>query len=384
MRLVSLSRASWFLMVALLSVMLGVTACQSGSEGRLEDDDFESDIVMEPTAEAGKEDSRRQEAVAREAADHARALQAGMNESGKPAPALDARVKWLEVPRPAANTRPTVEPSIAQAPIALNEPPASTAAQTTAAAVIEPALLRPTVQAKPADRAELIRQLRATLQQSSEQPMTRGAQLAALAVLDPASPFDPTTLTELSTAQQERLQRYQKLLVAASQHLLQEDAPFDFASMQSRYEDALEQQPIGIRTAKLVRRVSSFGVYDEFTDHRFLSGRENPLIVYVELDDFQSREIAPHQFLVKLAQEIELYTDPAGTLVWSQPREELVDESRNRRRDFFVRQLIKLPANLSVGEYLIKVRVFDVNGGTVAERSVPIVLVADQRMVREK
>ena len=61
-----------------------------------------------------------------------------------------------------------------------------------------------------------------------------------------------------------------------------------------------------------------------------------------------------------------------------------MDNSYNQLRDFFVTQHLLLPANLGVGEFVLKVRVTDLQSGTLDERSRPIVLVADQRLVSDK
>ena len=60
---------------------------------------------------------------------------------------------------------------------------------------------------------------------------------------------------------------------------------------------------------------------------------------------------------------------------------QIVDRSRNRRRDFFEVQLIKLPPQLSVGKYWLKVRVTDLHGNYIDETSLPIKIVADQALV---
>ena len=67
-------------------------------------------------------------------------------------------------------------------------------------------------------------------------------------------------------------------------------------------------------------------------------------------------------------------------VVWRQPRAEITDESRNRRRDFFIVQLIRLPANLGVGEFNLKVTVTDLADGSQDEAMVSLKVVADPVM----
>ena len=67
--------------------------------------------------------------------------------------------------------------------------------------------------------------------------------------------------------------------------------------------------------------------------------------------------------------------------MWKQPATQIVDESRNKRRDFFVVQLIRLPARLGVGKYRLKVRINDLHGGSIDETTLPIQLVADKTIL---
>ena len=43
--------------------------------------------------------------------------------------------------------------------------------------------------------------------------------------------------------------------------------------------------------------------------------------------------------------------------------------------------MIRLPARLSVGKYLLKIRITDQHGGSLDEATMPIQIVADQALV---
>ena len=128
---------------------------------------------------------------------------------------------------------------------------------------------------------------------------------------------------------------------------------------------------------ELCRNVSGYGVYEPFESTTFLAGVEQPLILYVELENFNSL-FDGQQYRVRLSQEVALYTDADGLRVWHLPREEIVDVSRKKRRDFFTVQLLQLPARLGVGKYRLKVRIHDINARSFDELTVPINLVASQ------
>ncbi len=70
-----------------------------------------------------------------------------------------------------------------------------------------------------------------------------------------------------------------------------------------------------------------------------------------------------------------LYTE-SGLNVWSDKTTPITDRSRQRRHDFFVVRMIRIPANLTIGRYLLKVTLVDQQASRVAEATVPIQVVA--------
>jgi hypothetical protein len=164
-----------------------------------------------------------------------------------------------------------------------------------------------------------------------------------------------------------------------------------------------DQLPLRITRAELCTRVEGFGVYRpikrfgaEAGDaqraaddgrYKFLAGRRHRVIVYVELERFRAAPTTKDGvagYEVRLDQELELYH--AGSprvhadddlLAWRTPTEPIADFSRRQRRDFFLVQVVDLPATLSVGSYRLKIRLTDTVSGDVAESVLPIDMVAD-------
>lgn len=136
-----------------------------------------------------------------------------------------------------------------------------------------------------------------------------------------------------------------------------------------------------IREAKLCTEVRAFGDYSPIDNATFLAGIPNRLIVYTEPDRFSWRETTRDSqtlFEVEISQGLTLYHDAPGELqVWHQPRARIVETSRRKRRDFYLVNEIELPARLSVGSYLLKISTRDEVSGTIAERTIPIRIVAD-------
>jgi hypothetical protein len=139
-----------------------------------------------------------------------------------------------------------------------------------------------------------------------------------------------------------------------------------------RLVESLGHRALQVRVFKLCRSVKDYGVFEELDGTKLVAGLDHPMIVYVELEHFMSVLTADQDYQVRLAEEIELFTESDGISVWRKDRLETVDESRNPRRDFFLASVVRLPASLGVGRYRLKVRVMDMNNQSVDEAIVPI------------
>lgn len=134
------------------------------------------------------------------------------------------------------------------------------------------------------------------------------------------------------------------------------------------------QAELSIATISLCRRVKAFGIYEPMPG-RFAAGVESHAIAYCELDNVSARRNDQGEWESKLTQEAVLYRED-GQSVWSNPRQAIIDRSRNRRQDFFVAQPITLLPTLTIGRYWLKITVEDEQVRRVAEATVPIEIVA--------
>jgi hypothetical protein len=135
--------------------------------------------------------------------------------------------------------------------------------------------------------------------------------------------------------------------------------------------------PLNLPTLAICKSVTQFGAYEEFEPVRFPAGKESPTIVYCEVENFQSRQGDPGRWETKLSYEAALFPADSPTAVFTKKPAPVVDECRNRRRDFFLADRLNLPADLPVGQYLLKVTVIDQLANHVAEKSVPITIAAN-------
>jgi len=246
-----------------------------------------------------------------------------------------------------------------------------------------------TADAKPApslaslSRAELLAALHSRIADSDDPATIKALGLAGLALASPDHALSDDALADLPPTQQQLVRRFHSLFASLGKQIAAGET-IDRDKVADQLNALIGEQPLSIRKAMLCRRVRGYGVYEEMPGDAFIAGREHPIVVYVELDHFKVQPADDHLYnhQVKLSQELVLYNESDGLAVWRQPAETIVDESRNRRRDFYTVQPTRLPARLTVGKYILKVRVRDHHGGTRDEVSVPINIVADPSLVK--
>ena len=141
-------------------------------------------------------------------------------------------------------------------------------------------------------------------------------------------------------------------------------------------------ESLQVRTMRLCKLVQGYGVFQPFKTNRFLVGRQHPVILYTELENFQRETDPTGQYVVRLTQEVALYTATSDALkIWGTKPVTFDDTSRNRRRDFYTTHPIRLPARLPPNRYLLKLTITDEIAQTVDEATLPIEVVADPKLV---
>ncbi len=158
-------------------------------------------------------------------------------------------------------------------------------------------------------------------------------------------------------------------------------SPSEVASELEEIQAQLDQWGgMTIKKAALCTRVDGYGWYETFPSYRFVAGRAQPVIVYVELERFAQREITGPdglpRYQTKLSQRLELYHVADDLNTWNRQAETVTGETRNRLRDYYLTNQVTLPANLGVGRYHLKVVMRDFIGERVAEAIIPIEIVA--------
>ncbi len=166
----------------------------------------------------------------------------------------------------------------------------------------------------------------------------------------------------------------------------------DPAEMARALREAAERTegllPLRIQEALLCREVYGYASYEPFYQRSgrvvLASGTPQRAIVYAELDRFVSEAVTKggvSGYEVDLRQKVELIHLDRGAsgqdlVAWEHPEERITDFCRRPRRDFFTLQIIDLPANLSIGKYNLRVTVRESTTGAVAQRVIPIDVLA--------
>jgi hypothetical protein len=139
---------------------------------------------------------------------------------------------------------------------------------------------------------------------------------------------------------------------------------------------------LNIPRVVLARRVDSFGVYTAFDPPNFVAGSPICAVVYTELENFYSRPADEGAYETRLSQRMELL-DEDGQRVWEREDQDITDLSKNRRADFFLAPVIRVPGELSPGSYTLRVEVEDCLSGKFTTATVPLNVVGagpDQRL----
>ena len=218
----------------------------------------------------------------------------------------------------------------------------------------------------------------------------RGLAAVGLSMVDPERRFPTELLGELSVEERDRVERFQRVVSRVGDGLMRGDGAALANAEASVLDIASEDPMVRIAGLHLCKRVSGFGVFDPFPGTQFTAGQAHRMIVYAEVEDFTAKKVtadgadvvgataaADERFEVRLSQEVILFNDADGLVVWRDGPREIKDLSRRKRRDFWVVQMITLPANLGTGKYRLKVRITDEYGDAVDERSELLTLVAD-------
>ena len=137
------------------------------------------------------------------------------------------------------------------------------------------------------------------------------------------------------------------------------------------------QAELNIPTATFTTTpVSGYGNYIPMKPARFIAGRRQAGHLYFEIENFASQLNASQLYETRLRVTRVLYMESTGMPVLNDPPVNVTDTCFRRRHDYYLHGDFVLPANLTIGRYLLKVTVEDMQARRIAENTIPVEIVA--------
>jgi hypothetical protein len=111
-----------------------------------------------------------------------------------------------------------------------------------------------------------------------------------------------------------------------------------------------------VRNLAFCTDVDAFGWYREFPRNEFQP--KQPVVLYVEVDNFAAEKKSPTAFETELQGSYQIF-DSGGRIVAERQLEPDKAVCRNHRRDYFLRYVMYMPADITPGRYRLELTVED-------------------------
>lgn len=121
-----------------------------------------------------------------------------------------------------------------------------------------------------------------------------------------------------------------------------------------------------VKNLSFCTEVVSYGVYKRFENHEFKPGQQ--LLVYAEVENFKSEESA-EGFHTSLQSSYQIL-DSQGRRVAHDDFALTEEHCQNRRRDYFVRYFLTLPAMIYDGRYTLELTIEDTLGRKIGQSTI--------------
>ncbi len=139
---------------------------------------------------------------------------------------------------------------------------------------------------------------------------------------------------------------------------------------------AAAKADLQVPRVKLCTAIRAFGDYTPIDPPTFTAGKNDKVLVYIEIENFMSKQMDDGQYKTVLTLR-ESLLDARGRELWSLQNPPIEDISRQMRRDFFLSTSPRpISAKLPPGEYFYKVEIEDVQAGKVNSAKTGFKLVA--------
>lgn len=149
--------------------------------------------------------------------------------------------------------------------------------------------------------------------------------------------------------------------------------PAEFvARLKERLAEARRTAPLAVRRACFASKVRGWGNLDAFDEPRFVPGQD--VLAYFELDNLDGIE-TPRGFCTRVEASLRL-VDATGDVVaeWGFPVVE--DRADSPRTDYFVRYVVRLPADATAGSHRLEATIIDAVSSKTVATSLPLEVVS--------
>lgn len=216
----------------------------------------------------------------------------------------------------------------------------------------------------------------------SERPIVKAMAAATQAIRDPEAPFDPATFGVRDDEEAAIARRLHEAFREIGRQLAAGTPAADATASLAGLAAALEpDRSLELPRIELCTKVEGFGQITRIENRRFLPGRANQVVLYMEVAGFNSEKDSRGQWLTRLSSKVAIYAKHDGTEVFPGEWRPVLDESAVRRQDFFICEKFTLSQHLTLGTYLLRVSIRDERTGGIAEKSVEFQMVADPALV---
>jgi len=200
----------------------------------------------------------------------------------------------------------------------------------------------------------------------TQNPYAKILKLAMLKAATVDADLIDTDLQNASPKYRQVATKFNRLLRRLLTDIIQNDGQISFQRVMANIDLGGELPAIQVNQLTLCQEVQGFGVYTPFKSLEFLENQEQKVVLYAQIDDYQSIQTSDGQYTVNLTQEVNIY-NLKGKRVGHFPMVRIDDTCRTKRRDFFVGRIIIIPRDLAPGQYVIKIRMVDINTHATAE-----------------
>lgn len=136
-------------------------------------------------------------------------------------------------------------------------------------------------------------------------------------------------------------------------------------AIESLHASVRARADLQVPRIELCTAIDGFGLYEPIEPAEFVVGRQNKVLLYIEVDNYKSDRTAAGMYRTLLTVRWSLLSKD-GQELSSHTDKHIEDLARGRRRDFYLTiGPLPIPRSLSAGEYILKAEIEDEIAGKI-------------------